>query len=686
MAVAVVAAAAAPARGPCGGGAAAVVAAAPAAQAFLIPQRRHYTPPSRRTWAKQHHRIRIPRPMVDGFDLSREQPQKQWWRERRIAPATFFGFPDVTQQGLRGGSLYVEQMDSVTLAVLADKCVKESVVDPEIWGRFCWRAQQLACRMHEPDLCYIFRAFSRADWFDQNFLTTYLGRLHRRLHAFQLPDVAVLLEAFANRKFRQSTYLQKALTHLTLLLQHRDDAKPEDLARACAALRELSPLSPALAREVRGALELLAEALLLRDLSELGATRAVKIVHTYVDWGLVSRDIVGRASASADLCWALVRELKGQLRELGREHPDELARLALALADGGLDHEDLWEELTHNLHYEAHRLSGAAAASAVLGAAKAGRCAATLHKALARRLQDTCPDLSASDCARAAGGLLRGPRSVAEKAVLKGPIFDRCLELGLDSFDAASLTLLLDSLARTSPGAFGVETMAGATLEALHSEDRLHELTARQLASVVRSLARLRPAVPDVLADVLNRAQAAATEALEECANNGDDGGMAPRHVAMLYKGIASQPSSLVPDVPARLQALLPQVAIALDAQPAATTAAVLFGSLLRCPASPERDAQLGRCTDRLRARMRDLAAIELVNLCEELPASGSGSWTPPAHLIQDLTRFLDMKRYDLAPGVLHRAAQALERAGAAPGALRLEARDQPQDVDAQAA
>ena len=52
---------------------------------------------------------------------------QEWWRERRIAPATFFGFPDVTkatsvaksvlellaaEAGLRGGSMYVEQMDA----------------------------------------------------------------------------------------------------------------------------------------------------------------------------------------------------------------------------------------------------------------------------------------------------------------------------------------------------------------------------------------------------------------------------------------------------------------------------------------------------------------------------------------------------------------------------------------------
>lgn len=240
-------------------------AAALRAAPVAAQQRRWYTPPSRRTWSKQHYRIRAPRPLVDRLDLSRELPQKQWWRERRIAPATFFGFPDVTKQGLRGGSLYVEQMDSVTLAVLADKCVKEDVWDPEIWTKFSWRAQQIACRTHEPDLCYIFRAFSRADWFDQNLLTTYLGRLHRRLYNLHLPDVAVVLEAFANPRFRLGTYLQKTMLHLGLLLQHRDDAKADDLARTCAALRSLWPLSQELSKDVMAALELLAEALLLRD-------------------------------------------------------------------------------------------------------------------------------------------------------------------------------------------------------------------------------------------------------------------------------------------------------------------------------------------------------------------------------------------------------------------------------------
>ena len=91
-------------------------------------------------------------------------------------PATFLGFPDVKKAMLRGGALYAEQMDSVTLAVVLDRCVQEGILEEEMWEKFCWRAQQLAGRMIEPDLCYLFRAFARADYFDNAFFATFVGR------------------------------------------------------------------------------------------------------------------------------------------------------------------------------------------------------------------------------------------------------------------------------------------------------------------------------------------------------------------------------------------------------------------------------------------------------------------------------------------------------------------------------
>ncbi|CAL1129258.1 unnamed protein product [Cladocopium goreaui] len=626
--------------------------------------RRWYTPRSRRNWSLQHHRIRIPRPMVDRFDLSRVQPQKEWWRERRIAPATFFGFPDVTKAGLRGGSVYVEQMDAVTLAVLTDKCVQEDVWDPEIWMKFAWRAQQLCARTHEPDLCYIFRAFARADWFDQNLLTTYLGRLHRRLPMFQLPDVAVLLEAFANPRFRQGEYLHRSLTHMGLLLQHRDDASVEDLAKTCIALRDLYPQPEEISTEVKAGLQLLGEALLLRELSELTPSQAVHVLHCMTHWRLVNTE-QQTSNAPADLSWTLARELKGKLRNAGKEKPEDLAVLAEAMFTGGIRHEELWEELVTNLEFEMHRLPASFAASAAYAASRFGHRGAKLYSNAGRRLGEEAPKMSPMDCAYAAGAFLRGPASVAEK-VLRGAIGERILELGFGSFDPEALTLMLNSLSRAEPGVWGVETMASSLLQEIHS--RLHELDADQLTSIVRSLGHLQPEVPEVLKQVLDHCQLKVEDA----------GGISPRSLARLCQGIAMQPSTTLPDASERLVSLIPQVRRALEAKPTAVSTAQIFWSYSRC-SFDERDAVLKDADTRLTERAIDLTADLLLNLVEAMEAIGRTGWSPSEALVQKVSYLLDMKRYDLQPGRLWRATKAFESLGVAPKLIPpLETRDQP--------
>ncbi|CAJ1379844.1 unnamed protein product [Effrenium voratum] len=606
---------------------------------------RWYTPPSRRTWSKQHHRIRMPRPMVDRFDLSRVQPQKEWWRERRIAPATFFGFPDVTKAGLRGGSMYVEQMDAVTLAVLTDKCVQEDVWDPEVWMKFCWRAQQLSSRTQEPDLCYIFRAFARADWFDQNLLTTYLGRLHRRLPMFQLPDVTVLLEAFANPRFRQGEYLQRSLTHMALLLQHRDDASVEDLAKTSMALRDLLPQPEELAVEVRAGLQLLAEALLLRELSDLSPTQAIHVMHSMASWGLVNSEHAQSSNAPADLCWTLARELKGKIREAGRASAEDLAALAMAMNLGAVRHEEVWQELAKNLELEMHRLSGSGVATAVYAASRFGHRNVKFYENALRRLGEEAPKMSPLDCARAAGGFLR-PGIVAEKA-LKGALGDQILHLGFGAFDTEALSLMLDALSRARAGVWGVEAMAGSVLEEIHS--RLSDFAAEELASISRSLGYLQPEVSEVLREILDRTAQAVQEE-----------GVSPRCLAMLCQGIALQPPSALPDASERLEALLPQVHEALKAKPTAVSAAQIFWSLSRC-SCPARDEVLQAADECLAARAVDLSADLLVNLAESMAAVGRTGWQPSRKLVARVSSLLDMKRYDLRPGKLWRAAVAFQ-------------------------
>lgn len=614
----------------------------------MLVQRRWWTPPSRRTWSKVHHRIRVPRPMVDRLDIARELPQKEWWRERRVAPATFFGFPDVTKKAIRGGELYVEQMDAVTLAVLADKCVQEHIKDPEIWERFAWRAQQLCSRTHEPDLCYIFRAFARMDWFDRNLLTTYLGRLHRRLGSFQLPDAVVFLEAFANPRFRQGSYLNKVLTHLALLLQHRDDATAEDLARCCAALRQLWPQPPDLASEILISLELLSEGLLLRELSELDVRRMVQIVDACSTWGLLSSEGSRRSTSACDLSWALARELKGRLRVHSKESPGDLATLALAMGNGPLAHVDLWRELLDCLPAVAHRLSGPDAAAALHGVAKGAARGRRLYEALGRRLAEEGSHLSALDCARAAGGLFR--TSARKSSEPLNAVFERVLHLGLENFDTEALAKLFDALSRAPEGAPGAEPLAGATLEVI--AQRLEDFSARQLATIVLSLGHLQPHDTQVTNDVLDRLQVAAT-------SEGAD--LQPRHFAMIFSGLCAQPEGPC-RVQDRLAALMPQVIAAMDLNPTAVSTMLILSGVALCVQAPELDALLSKCAGRLAARCCDLSAAALCSLCrtlEELRASPL-AWQAPDALLCEVSAQLDIKRYDIKPDSLREAAQAL--------------------------
>lgn len=180
--------------------------------------------PTERNWSKQHSRIRTPRPLVDRFNLGNLHPNKQWWRERRVAPATFMGFPRLDMAELRGGSLYIEQMDSATLCVVVDKAAKDGICESEILNKLAWRAQQLSNAVGETDLAYLFRGFSRlfatVEHPPPNHLLLCLwGRIDFLLPKFPLLETAIVLEGFSNPRFRNSKYEARVLTHCLLLVE-----------------------------------------------------------------------------------------------------------------------------------------------------------------------------------------------------------------------------------------------------------------------------------------------------------------------------------------------------------------------------------------------------------------------------------------------------------------------------------
>jgi len=360
-----------------------------------------------------------------------------------------------------------------------------------------------------------------------------------------------------------------------------------------------------------------------------------------------------------------------------------LAILALALASGGLQHEDLWQELTHNLEHEAYRLSGRGVACAIYGAVRAHRATAKLFDALARRMREEHHKLSPSDCARAIVGFLRGPTTIAEQVVFRGPVCERTLQLGFNKFSSEELTMIFDALSRPPTGTWGVESMAGSLLEELHL--RLTEFSPEQLASLVRSLGVLQPEAKEVLVSIIDAAQAAIQDgSASHRADDENDRSIlkpTPRHVAMLCQGISAQSQRLLPDAGQRLESLLPIVADVLEAKPTAITLVTILGSLARCPASEQCSQVLDLCAKRLAMKINNLTAFNLVSLTAHLAAVASSPgasgcrWPPPPELLHSVVAQLDMKRYDLPQGFLWRAKEKLDQLGAG-RELRLEERD----------
>eukprot|EP00921_Rhytidocystis_pertsovi_P010575 GHVQ01017019.1.p1 GENE.GHVQ01017019.1~~GHVQ01017019.1.p1 ORF type:complete len:697 (+),score=56.57 GHVQ01017019.1:174-2264(+) len=262
-------------------------------------QKRFYTPPSKRTWSKQHEKIRTLRPLVDTFAMSKLHPEKEWWKERQQKPATFMGFPDVSKHSLRGGSLYIEQMDPVTLSVILDKCVTEQIFDHSMWSAFCWQAQRMSNTTVEPSLGHIYKSFAQADWYDGYFIITLLGRIQRRMHMFMVSDCANVIHAMSNPRFRNDKVVENLLEHVELLLRNRDDVVVEDICALYAAVRACN-VAPV------GMLRAAAVHLDKCDWRVLDISYLSEIIYSVA----CLHQSFGRSVLPQDTIWRIIRELE----------------------------------------------------------------------------------------------------------------------------------------------------------------------------------------------------------------------------------------------------------------------------------------------------------------------------------------------------------------------------------------
>jgi hypothetical protein len=210
------------------------------------------------------------------------------------------GFPDVSKAEVRGGALYTEQMDAATLAVIVDKCVKDGITNPDFWAQFSWRTQQLCPKISETEAAYIFRSFSRADWFDSHLALSLWGRIDWLLPRFTLGDVSVVVEGFLNPRFRNERYERRVLQHMLLLVEARKDWTADELCRAAASVGMIESNTSSF--DIRRAiLEKTALIMEGKDLSLVEVDRLARALRSFASLGTANQ---------TEALFAIVRDLE----------------------------------------------------------------------------------------------------------------------------------------------------------------------------------------------------------------------------------------------------------------------------------------------------------------------------------------------------------------------------------------
>ncbi|OEH77491.1 hypothetical protein cyc_08785 [Cyclospora cayetanensis] len=111
------------------------------------------------------------------------------------------GFPDPLLHSLRGGSLYIEQMDAVTLACVSLRLLSAGRLAASLWGPLARRAAALAMGAPAQSLAVLFKSLAAADVRDDASVLTLKGALLAKLGKCELMDVAAVVEALANPFF-----------------------------------------------------------------------------------------------------------------------------------------------------------------------------------------------------------------------------------------------------------------------------------------------------------------------------------------------------------------------------------------------------------------------------------------------------------------------------------------------------
>ncbi|SBT78971.1 conserved Plasmodium protein, unknown function [Plasmodium ovale] len=208
---------------------------------FLLLDKRYYNPPSKRKWSKQNEKYKTRRPLAENLNVHKINIKGEYWKQKHVnkqfvvenanqdminekTSLNFFGYPNISLHNKLGGSLYIEQMDQITLCVIMNKCIKENIYESHIWKSLLNRCTRIAHKMNGSVLSYIFKYASLCAYYHHYFFLTMLGNISSNLYSLNIKNCSNILYAMNNNSnfYNEDTY-NKIIEHCSLLILSRND-------------------------------------------------------------------------------------------------------------------------------------------------------------------------------------------------------------------------------------------------------------------------------------------------------------------------------------------------------------------------------------------------------------------------------------------------------------------------------
>ncbi|SOV18668.1 conserved Plasmodium protein, unknown function [Plasmodium gaboni] len=203
--------------------------------------KRYYNPPSKRKWSKQNDKYKTRRPLAEDSNVHKINIKGEYWKQKHVnkqfvvehgnqdminerTSLNFFGYPNISLYNKLGGSLYIEQMDQVTLCIMIHKCIKENICDSFIWKNLLKRCTDICHKMDGNILSYIFKYTSRSEYYNHYFYLTMIGNILSNLYSFNIKNCSNILYAMNNNNnYYNEEIFNKIIEHASLLILNRND-------------------------------------------------------------------------------------------------------------------------------------------------------------------------------------------------------------------------------------------------------------------------------------------------------------------------------------------------------------------------------------------------------------------------------------------------------------------------------